>query len=112
VAILGDRPAVLARELTKLHEEFLRGRLSEILAGLKRRESVKGECTLLVAGAPTDPAPVGPEELDAAIEQALAQKAHSLKALSKALADRFQVSRKQVYERALQLKPDDGTEDA
>jgi len=110
VAILGDRPAVLARELTKLHEEFLRGRLSEILAGLKRRESVKGECTLLVAGAP-DPVPVGPEALDAAIKQALAQKTRSLKELSKALADRFQVSRKQVYERALQLKPDDGTED-
>jgi 16S rRNA (cytidine1402-2'-O)-methyltransferase len=112
VAILGDRPAVLARELTKLHEEFLRGRLSEIQAGLKNRESVKGECTLLVAGAPTDPVPVGPEELDAAIEQALAQRTRSLKELSKALADRFQVSRKQVYERALQLKPDTGTEDA
>jgi 16S rRNA (cytidine1402-2'-O)-methyltransferase len=109
--ILGDRPAVLARELTKLHEEFLRGSLSEILAALSARDSVKGECTLLVGGAPAAPAPVRPEDLDAAILSALSQKGVSLKALSKDLAARFQVSRKQVYERALELKPDEGCDD-
>ena len=108
IEILGDRPAVSARELTKLHEEFLRGSLSQILAGLQDRESVKGECTLLVAGAETSPAPVGPEALDAAIVQGLAQKTVSLKELSKALAARFQMSRKRIYERALQLKEDAG----
>jgi 16S rRNA (cytidine1402-2'-O)-methyltransferase len=112
VEMLGDRPAVLARELTKLHEEFLRGRLSEILTDLRARENVKGECTLLVAGAPAGPAPVGPDELDAAIVRALTQEGCSLKALSKALAAQFQVSRKQVYERALQLKTNDGNHDA
>ena len=45
--ILGDRPACLAREVTKLHEEFLRGKLSEILASLKER-TVKGEITLIL----------------------------------------------------------------
>ncbi len=111
VEILGDRPAVLARELTKLHEEFLRGSLAQILADLQARESLKGECTLLVAGAQEASPAHGQEELDAAIVRALADKQRSMKELSKALADRFQVSRKQVYERALQLKPDEGCDD-
>ena len=47
---MGDRYAVFAREMTKLHEEFLRGRLSEIVIQLKQRAEIKGECTLLVMG--------------------------------------------------------------
>jgi len=45
---LGDRPAALARELTKLHEEVLRGSLSEILEALRARPSIKGEVALVV----------------------------------------------------------------
>ena len=45
--ILGDRPACLAREVTKLHEEFLRGKLSEILASIEKRP-VRGEITLIL----------------------------------------------------------------
>ena len=45
--ILGDRPACLAREVTKVHEEFLRGKLSEILAELEERPA-RGEITLIV----------------------------------------------------------------
>jgi len=45
---LGDRPAVVARELTKLHEEVLRGTLGEILDELRRRPSLKGEFVLVV----------------------------------------------------------------
>ncbi len=48
VAILGPRPVVVARELTKLHEEFLRGRADEVLAELRERPAVKGEITLLI----------------------------------------------------------------
>jgi hypothetical protein len=43
---------VLARELTKLHEEFLRGSAAEIYAILSARESVKGEITLVIGRAP------------------------------------------------------------
>ncbi len=46
---LGDRRAVVARELTKIHEEFLRGNLSELIQTLSKRE-LKGEFTLLVEG--------------------------------------------------------------
>lgn len=45
--ILGDRPACLAREVTKLHEEFVRGKLSEIIASLEERPA-RGEITLIL----------------------------------------------------------------
>jgi 16S rRNA (cytidine1402-2'-O)-methyltransferase len=52
VEILGeDRHVVVAREVTKLHEEFLRGRAIDILEVLKSRDGVKGEITLLIGKA-------------------------------------------------------------
>jgi 16S rRNA (cytidine1402-2'-O)-methyltransferase len=52
VEMLGEsRHVVVAREVTKIHEEFLRGRASEVLANLKAREAVKGEITLLIGKA-------------------------------------------------------------
>jgi 16S rRNA (cytidine1402-2'-O)-methyltransferase len=47
-AVYGARPVVVARELTKLHEEFLRGTAAEVRGTLAGRPSVKGEITLLV----------------------------------------------------------------
>lgn len=49
----GDRSSCIARELTKQHEEFIRGTLSEILTELGSRDSVKGEIVVAVAGADT-----------------------------------------------------------
>ena len=46
-SVLGDRKIVLARELTKIHEEFIRGRLSKILDSL---DEVRGEFVILVEG--------------------------------------------------------------
>lgn len=48
---LGDRPAAVCRELTKLHEEILRGPVSEILDRLKARQSLKGEFVVVVGKA-------------------------------------------------------------
>lgn len=45
---LGDRPAAVCRELTKLHEETLRGSLSELLEELRGRDSLKGEFVVVV----------------------------------------------------------------
>jgi len=53
--VLGEaRHVVVAREVTKLHEEFLRGRAHEVLENLKSRETVKGEITLLIGKAEED----------------------------------------------------------
>jgi 16S rRNA (cytidine1402-2'-O)-methyltransferase len=47
--VFGDAPAVVARELTKVHEEFLRGSLSQVLETLAQRGELKGELTAVVA---------------------------------------------------------------
>ena len=49
--VLGERPVVVARELTKVHEEFLRGKPGEVRAILAARPAVKGEITLLIGRA-------------------------------------------------------------
>ncbi|MBV9157291.1 MAG: 16S rRNA (cytidine(1402)-2'-O)-methyltransferase [Acidobacteriaceae bacterium] len=46
--VLGDRPIVLAREITKLYEEFLRGSAASIAEELARRNAIKGEITLVI----------------------------------------------------------------
>jgi 16S rRNA (cytidine1402-2'-O)-methyltransferase len=56
--ILGARPVVVAREMTKLHEEFLRGPARQILDILKTRDTVKGEITLLIGKPSRNEAPV------------------------------------------------------
>jgi 16S rRNA (cytidine1402-2'-O)-methyltransferase len=54
VAELGeDRPAAVARELTKLHEEVLRGPLEELRRTLTERPALKGEFVLVVGSAPS-----------------------------------------------------------
>jgi 16S rRNA (cytidine1402-2'-O)-methyltransferase len=63
---MGPRPVVVARELTKFHEEFLRGTVGEVRATLAARDSVKGEITLLVGKADA-PAPD-----DTPVEEAVA----------------------------------------
>lgn len=50
IDIVGDRKGVVARELTKYHEEIVRGTLLQIFATISDRASVKGECTILVEG--------------------------------------------------------------
>jgi 16S rRNA (cytidine1402-2'-O)-methyltransferase len=53
VAVFGpSHPIALARELTKLHEEFLRGPAAEVLATLSSRQSIRGEIVLLLDGTP------------------------------------------------------------
>jgi 16S rRNA (cytidine1402-2'-O)-methyltransferase len=47
-AVLGTRPVVLGRELTKIHEEMLRGTADELLRELEQRPSVRGEFTVLI----------------------------------------------------------------
>ncbi|HWU56625.1 MAG TPA: 16S rRNA (cytidine(1402)-2'-O)-methyltransferase, partial [Rhizomicrobium sp.] len=68
--VLGDRDAVMARELTKLHEEVRRGPLTELAAHYEKHGAPKGEVTLLVAP-PQDAAP-DMARIDAALKSALA----------------------------------------
>lgn len=102
-AVMGDRSAVLARELTKLHEEFIRGSLSEIRATLADRSAVKGECTLLVNGAPRM-APFSDTDLAVALRDAMTQPNMHLSSLSKTFSRQYNLPRKRVYEMALRIQ--------
>ena len=98
---LPGRSVAVTRELTKLHEEVLRGTASEIAEQLAARASVKGEITLLV-GPPQEEEAVSEEDLDAAITQALAAMPAS-KAASE-VAKRFNLNRQDIYQRILARK--------
>ncbi len=105
--VMGDRAAVLGREMTKLHEEFIRGPLSEIQAVLANRPRIKGECTLLVNGAPASES-VSADDLADSLRHALAQPGVHVSSLSKTLARQYHLPRKTVYEMALNLLKEAG----
>ena len=98
VAVLGpDRPVVIAREVTKLHEEFLRGRAEEILARVAERE-LKGEITLLIGKSETGDRPAtGSPAVRQRLEQIMAQEKLDEKAALKKVAKELGLSRSQAY---------------
>ena len=102
-SIMGDRYSVLAREMTKLHEEFLRGRLSELHRICKMRGEIKGECTLLVSGYVEK----SPESLDRINEELLSCLQKDKKSMSEIARDisrKFGLPKNTVYEQALRVK--------
>jgi len=101
--VFGNRPAVLARELTKRYEEFIRGDLGDILATLKQRGDIKGECTLLVAGRAEEGAASWAEARDA-IRRGLATRSKGLSELAREVAHAHGLPRQAVYEQALAIK--------
>jgi 16S rRNA (cytidine1402-2'-O)-methyltransferase len=98
--LLGDRPAAVARELTKLFEEVRRQPLRDLAAHYAKAE-VKGEIVLVI-GPPGEGAPPAAEALDAALRQAM--EAASVKDAAAEVAARFGLRRRAVYARALELK--------
>lgn len=102
-AVLGDRPAVLCREMTKRHEEYLRGRLSQIRLLLADRERVKGECTLLVGGRVEAPV-ISDDCLEAEIRRRLAASDTGLASMAREIARELGIPKKAVYEKALRIK--------
>ncbi len=103
---LGERPACLARELTKLHEELRRGSLGSLARSLEA--GLRGEVTIVVGGAtPEARAAEGvagdARELDAEIRRRLAA-GESSRAIAQALAVRRRLPRREVYARTLALR--------
>lgn len=103
IEIFGDRRAVLAREMTKIHEEFLRGNLTELSANLKQRASVRGECTLLVTGRQKDSARITAAVIEE-LQEALATSGKRLSEIVKAIAADTGISRSKLYEEAIKMK--------
>lgn len=100
--VLGDRPAAVARELTKLHEEVRRGRLADLALHYRAAGPPKGEIVIVVG--PPEPrteAEDAAATLDARLKAALATM--SLRDASDAIAGATGLPRRQVYARALEI---------
>ncbi len=91
---LGPRPVVVARELTKIHEEFLRGSAAEVRATLADRPAVKGEITLLIGRAEAPPRDDTP--LDEAVAECMRQGMGRMDAI-KTVARRRRLPKREVY---------------
>ena len=105
-AVLGDRPAAVARELTKLFEEVRRGPLPELAAHYAGEAEVRGEIALVI-GPPGEAEAPAAETLDDALRVALAGA--SVKDAASEVAARYGLNRRQVYARALELRREAGT---
>lgn len=95
-AALPGRPVAVARELTKLHEEILRGTAEEIRATLAARPAVQGEFVLLIGRAERLADAPDPEALRAAVARRIAEGRSKMDAI-KATAREFGLAKGEVY---------------
>ena len=99
-AILGSRPACLARELTKMHEEWMRGTLAELLEIMSARPKIRGEITLAVGPGPDEPQkPALAGSIEEAVKDEVRKTGVSHKEALRAVARRLGISRKEAYKR-------------
>jgi 16S rRNA (cytidine1402-2'-O)-methyltransferase len=108
--VLGNRTACVAREVTKLHEEFRRGKLSELFASLKERPA-KGEITLLIGA--EDPADArtpanSMQSLAERVEELIRQAKLDRKEALKLAAKEHGLTRREAYDKIVLTRGDDG----
>ena len=110
--VLGNRPAVIAREVTKMHEEFLRGHLEDLVAAV-RKKSARGEITLLIGPPDGHEAPAA-NEAGSAKEEPLARRVEEImqergvdrKAALKQVARERGITRREAYKQLLITRDD------
>ena len=103
ISTMGNRYGVLAREMTKLHEEFIRGRLSEILEILEGRSETKGECTLLISGC-QEGNTVNWETVRNEIRNELESKNEPVSRLAQKISQKYGLAKNKVYQEALEIR--------
>ncbi len=101
LATLGDRPACLARSLTKPHERYQRGHLSDLIEALEAEGEVRGECTLVIGGATARQA-----ARDAAVADGVLLLANGApdRAIQELLVARHGLSKREAYALVLDLR--------
>ena len=98
--IFGDRDIVIAREVTKVHEEFLRGSVRDLISRLAERE-LRGEITILVRGSLAEPA-VSESVINTEIRR-LKNQGMRVKEIAEVLGERFGYSKREIYRLTLEL---------
>jgi 16S rRNA (cytidine1402-2'-O)-methyltransferase len=99
--VLGNRPVVLARELTKIHEEFLHGTAAELREVLAKRPVVKGEIVLMIGKG--ERAVHDERTIEQAVAELIAQGTPRMQAL-KTVARQRGISKREVYKSAVPKK--------
>ena len=99
--ILGDRTVAIAREISKIHEEFMRGRASEIIARISDRD-MRGEIVIVVHGSTGEP--VASEALLREEIRKLQASGARVKEIAELLGEKYAFPKKQIYRLALDLK--------
>jgi 16S rRNA (cytidine1402-2'-O)-methyltransferase len=97
--VAGDRRVVVARELTKIHEEFLNGTAASVADTLEARPTIKGEFTIMVARAESAPPP-NPAGIEAEVAALVAGGTPRMDAV-KTVARRHGLSKREVYRRVV-----------
>src|SRR5262245_33834696 len=96
-SVLGpDRPVVIARELTKIHEEFIRGKVKDVLSRVQGRE-LKGEITLLLGAGESQPAVETAKDLSTRLREIMREPGIDEKAALKVLAKERGLAKSEVY---------------
>lgn len=99
--VLGERQIVVARELTKIYEELLRGNVSEVIESVAQGK-VRGEVVVLVA--PGEPVPTESDSLAEVLQQLMTGGELSVKDIARKAADITGVSRNEAYAEVLKLR--------
>jgi 16S rRNA (cytidine1402-2'-O)-methyltransferase len=95
--ILGpERPVALARELTKMHEEFIRGTAAQVLARM-RQHALKGEITLLIGKSEAQESQAGVRDIAQRLEEIMREQKLDEKAGLKVLARERGLSKSEAY---------------
>ena len=95
----GQRHVVIAREVTKIHEEFLRGHAADVLETLKARADIKGEITLLIGKMEATEEKASPNRVSVRqrISQLIAEESLDEKAALKKVAKEMGISKSEAY---------------
>ncbi len=99
--VMGERQVIVARELTKVYEEFIRGSASQVIKAVSQG-IVRGEVAILIA--PGDAAPPDSEPLENVLRRLMAEGALSVKDIARQAAVISGVSRSEAYTEALRMK--------
>ena len=100
--VLGDRNVSLSREITKMHEETLRGTISKVRVLLKSRKEIKGEVTLVVEGSTSTEGELSAQDVDRLLVE-LKKEGLTLKGAVEEISSKTGFSKSKTYKRALNI---------
>ncbi len=98
---IGDVEITVAREMTKMHEEFLHGRISEVLAKLEGRDTIRGEVTIVIGAAEKERPLLDVEKVRHEFQR-LRDDGLKRNDAVRILADRYGVGKNELYKKLLE----------